>query len=170
MLKPPALKYCMCAILQNGFQLTEEGVLLHRPDYSAEAVWGRNIINHLLIIYSLIMSSSTYRCKEACGLRLELFANSRIAWPKKWHSLCDESCPSKTVFGQHLCPAEAGTAHPCGHAASLTDGPECNPARKSVCAMSSQLWLESFPRMLHLLRLPSKNGQLPCFQMALINL
>jgi hypothetical protein len=45
----------------------------------------------------------------------------------------------------------------CGNAASLTDGPECNPARESVCAMSSQLWLDSFPRVLHLLRLPGKN-------------
>lgn len=58
----------------------------------------------------------------------------------------------------------------CGHAASLTDGSECNPARESVCAMSSQLWSGSLPRMLHLLRLPSKNGQLLCFQMAAINM
>lgn len=45
------------------------------------------------------MFSNIYRCKEACGLRLELFANSRIAWPKEWHLLCDESRPSTTVFG-----------------------------------------------------------------------
>lgn len=43
-----------------------------------------------------------------------------------------------------------------GHAASLTDGHECNPAKEPVCAVRSQLWLDSFPRMLHLLKLPSK--------------
>lgn len=43
-----------------------------------------------------------------------------------------------------------------GHAASPTDGHECNPAKEPVCAVISQLWLDSFPRMLHLLKLPSK--------------
>ena len=37
--------------LMNGFQLTEERVLLYMPNYNTKADWGRNIINHLLIIY-----------------------------------------------------------------------------------------------------------------------
>lgn len=61
-------------------------VFLHMPNYNTKADQGK-IINHLLIIYFLIMSSSIYRCKEACGLGLKLFANSRIAWPKKWRLL-----------------------------------------------------------------------------------
>lgn len=45
---------------------------------------------------------------------------------------------------------------PRGHAASPTDGHKYNPAKEPVCAGSSQLWLDSFPRVLHLLKLPSK--------------
>ena len=41
-----------------------------------------------------------------------------------------------------------------GHAASLTDGHDCNPAKEPARAASSQLWLDSFPRMLPLFQLP----------------
>lgn len=81
-----------------------------------------------------------------------------------------EAAPSKPCLVSTYALLKLAEHVLCGHAASLTDGPECKPARESVCAMSSQLRLDSFPRMLHPLRLPSKNGQLPCLQMALINM
>lgn len=85
-------------------------------------------------------------CNEACGPKLELFANSGISWQWKWRLLCYEGPPSlaKPCLVNTYALLKLALLIFNGNNAKQTDGNESSHAKERVCSSNPNI-RDKFP-------------------------